>query len=29
MKLMLPPWLETHRGEIEQILPPVRLPAQL
>jgi catechol 2,3-dioxygenase-like lactoylglutathione lyase family enzyme len=29
MKLMLPPWLETHRGEIEQILPSVRLPAQL
>jgi catechol 2,3-dioxygenase-like lactoylglutathione lyase family enzyme len=25
-KLMLPPWLEAHRGEIEKIVPPVRLP---
>ena len=25
--LLLPPWLEPHRGELEQALPPVRLPA--
>jgi catechol 2,3-dioxygenase-like lactoylglutathione lyase family enzyme len=25
-KLMLPPWLEPHRAEIERIVPPVRLP---
>ncbi|HEY1922666.1 MAG TPA: ring-cleaving dioxygenase [Tepidisphaeraceae bacterium] len=25
-KLMLPPWLESHRAEIERIVPPVRLP---
>jgi glyoxalase family protein len=26
-KLMLPPWIEKHRAEIEKILPPVKLPA--
>jgi catechol 2,3-dioxygenase-like lactoylglutathione lyase family enzyme len=26
MKLMLPPWLEKYRSQIEQALPPVRLP---
>jgi glyoxalase family protein len=25
-KLMLPPWLEPHRAEIERIVPPMRLP---
>jgi glyoxalase family protein len=25
-KLMLPPWLEPHRAEIERVVPPVRLP---
>lgn len=25
-KLMLPPWLEKHRAEIERVVPPVRLP---
>lgn len=25
-KLMLPPWLEAHRAEIEKAVPPVRLP---
>jgi len=25
-RLMLPPWLEKHRAEIERIVPPVRLP---
>jgi glyoxalase family protein len=26
-RLMLPPWLEQHRGQIEEMLPPVHLPA--
>jgi catechol 2,3-dioxygenase-like lactoylglutathione lyase family enzyme len=26
-KLMLPPWLQSHRAEIERLVPPVRLPA--
>ena len=25
-KLLLPPWLEPHRGELEQVLPRLRLP---
>jgi catechol 2,3-dioxygenase-like lactoylglutathione lyase family enzyme len=25
-KLMLPPWLESHRAEIERVVPPVHLP---
>jgi glyoxalase family protein len=25
-KLMLPPWLEKYRGEIERVVPPVKLP---
>ena len=25
-KLSLPPWLESHRAEIEKVVPPVRLP---
>lgn len=27
MRLMLPPWLEPHRSQIERSLPPVRVPA--
>jgi glyoxalase family protein len=26
-RLMLPPWLEPHRAELEKVLPPLRLPA--
>ena len=25
-KLMLPPWLEKHRAEIERVVPPMKLP---
>ena len=27
-KLRLPPWMEPARPEIEQVLPPVKIPAQ-